>query len=95
MLAVHRQDLNPVGLGLAHDDLASHHQDFLGGDRDVLAGPDGGQGRFQARCTDDGDKHNVCLGQRGQADEGIRACEHFGGGAECRPDPLGFAGIMD
>ena len=44
MLAVYRQNLNPVGLGLAHDDFASHHQDFLGGDRDVLAGSDGGQG---------------------------------------------------
>ena len=95
MLAVHRQDLNPVGLGLAHDRLAGHHQDFLGGHGDVLAGPDGGQGGFQTGRAHDGNENNVRLRQRSQSDQGFRPREHFGGVAQRRPDSLRLAGVMD
>ena len=95
MLAVDRQDLNPVGLGLAHDYLTGHHQDFLGGHSDVLAGSDSGQGGFQSGRSHDGNENNVRLRQRGQADQGFCTRQHLSGVAHSRPDPLRLAVVMD
>ena len=73
MLAVHRQHAHAMFARLAHHDFTGHDEDFLRGDGNVLARANGGQRRFQSRCADDGDEHNVRRRQRGQFDQTVFA----------------------
>jgi len=69
MFAVDGEDADPVAAGFVHDDAPGHDEDFLGGDGDVLAGADGGEGGGEAGGADDGDEDDVGFGEDGEFEE--------------------------
>ncbi len=69
VFAVDGEDADSVATGFVHDDATSHDEDFLGGDGDVLAGADGGEGWGEACGADDGDEDDVGLGEHGEFEE--------------------------
>ncbi len=87
MLAVDGEEPDIVAARLGHDELAGEHENLLGGEREVLAGADGGEGGLEAGGADYGDEHEIGLGegrQRGQALETVmklRACGDLAGAA--------------
>ena len=62
--------------GLGHHDFTGHHEDFLRGHGDILAGAYRGQRRLQPGGADDGDQHNVRRRQSGQLDQPLCAGGH-------------------
>jgi hypothetical protein len=70
VLAVDRQQGRAVLAHGVHEQLAGHHQRFLVGQQDLLAGAGGGQGRRQAGGADDGGHHGVGVRRAGDARTG-------------------------
>ncbi len=77
MLAVHRQHLHPAAPRGRHHDLARHHKDFLAGDRDVLPGLDRSERGAKPAGADDGDEHQVRLGQCRQLHKPLLPAQHL------------------
>ena len=80
VLAVHRQEFRAVLPGRGHDELAGEHENFLRGEGEVLARGEGGEGGLEAGGADDGDEHEVGLGQLGERDEPAQAAVQLGAG---------------
>jgi hypothetical protein len=57
------------GARRGHDELAGEHEDFLRGEREILAGGERGERGSQAGGADDGDEHDVGLGQLREFDQ--------------------------
>ena len=73
VLAVHRQDPPAAGPGGGDDEAPGEDENFLAGEREVLAGGQGGQRRLEAGRADDRDQDQVGLGQSRPARPGRRA----------------------
>ena len=69
VLAVHGQDPRIVLARRGHDELAGEDEDLLGGQGEVLAGGERGEGGLEPGGADDGDQHEVGLGQLRKGDE--------------------------
>ena len=73
VLAVDRQHVDAVRPRQVHDQAAGHHQHFLVGERDALAGANRRDHRFERRGARRGAQHGVDVVARHQLDQGLRA----------------------
>ena len=73
VLAVHRQDRHAASAGAVHHQPAGHHQHFLVGQGDGLAGVDGRQHRLEGRRARRRAEHEVDLGMGGDGDQAFGA----------------------
>jgi hypothetical protein len=78
VLAVDRQQGRLVLAHGVHEQLAGHHQRFLVGQQDLLAGARGGQGRRQAGGADDGGHHGVGVRAGRDVAQGLLAVGNLG-----------------
>ena len=94
MFAVHGQHAHAVFARLVHHDFAGHDEDFLGGDGDVLARANGGERGLQSRGADDGDQHDVRLGQRGEFEQAFVPRKDVNTPAQSLPSASAFVGSV-
>jgi hypothetical protein len=73
VLRVNRHDLAAAGAGRLGDELTGHYQGFFISERHPLAGPQGRERGFQARCADHRVHHDVCLGVSRRIHQNLRA----------------------
>jgi hypothetical protein len=95
MLAIDGEDFDAVFAGFGHDDFAGHDEDFLGGDGDVFAGADRGEGGLEPGGANDGDEDDVGGGEGGEFDEAFVAAADFGAGTELFFEGGGFFDALD
>ncbi|MNJ41462.1 hypothetical protein D3C77_363880 [compost metagenome] len=79
VLAVDGQQHGATALHRLHEQRTGHHQGFLVGQQDLLAGLNRRQSRTQARRPHNGRHHRIDLGRRSDLAQPGFAFEHFGG----------------
>ena len=93
VFAVDGEDADPAGACGCHDEAAGHDEDFLGGDGEVAAAVDGGEGGFEACGADDGDEDEVGCGGADEVGEPVFAGEDGGGGRDHAFEGVGGGGV--
>ena len=83
VLAVDGEELSAVFFRGGHDELAGEDEDFLRGEREVLAGGERGERGVEAGGADDGDQHDVRFGQLREFDESGKSADEAGAGGKC------------
>lgn len=93
VFTVDGEDADTAGAGGVHDETAGHDEDFLGGDGEVAAAIDGGEGGFEAGGSDDGDEDEVGFGGADEVGEPVFAGEDRGGWGDHAFKGVGGGGV--
>jgi len=75
VLAVHGQEFHAVFARGGDDEFAGEHEDFLGGERERLAGFDRGERGAQSGRADNGDEHCIRFGDTRELHQTFDAAE--------------------
>src|SRR5262249_52923868 len=95
VFAVDGEDADSVFTGFVHHGLAGHNENFLGGNSDVFAGADGGEGRLKSGGADDGNEDDVSAREGREFQQAVGAGMDFDAGSKTGKKFVRSGGIVD